>query len=173
MTRTPLISIAILSAWLATTLCIWFVATRSFRTVDRVLSSPNGEFEQTVQTLTHDRARAALRYVASELNRTLFRAYGFAQIALGALLLILVWREMPRDTTSLALAGAMLALALVLTFVIQPQIVALGRAIDFLPRHPAPPQMSRFWMLHGAFTGLDGAKLLAGAGLLVRWIVKR
>ncbi|HEV2177624.1 MAG TPA: DUF4149 domain-containing protein [Terriglobia bacterium] len=173
MTRTSLISIALLSAWLAITLCMWFVATRSFRNVDRVLSRPSGQFEQMVQTLSQDRARASLRFVASELNRTLFRAYGFAQIALGALLFILVWRATTRDTTALALAGVMLALALVLTFVIQPQIVALGRTLDFLPRTPAPPQMSRFWMLHGAFTGLDGAKLLAGAVLLVRWVVKR
>ena len=172
MTRTRLISIAIVSAWLAVTLCMWFVATRSFRNVGRVLASPSGEFEQTVETLGHDRARAALRYLASEFNRSMFHTYGLAQIALGALLLILVWRATPRDSTALGLSGAMLALALVLTFIIQPQIVTLGRAIDFLPRNPPPPQVSRFWMLHGAFTGLDGVKLLAGLYLLVRWMAR-
>jgi len=32
--------------------------------------------------------------------------------------------------------------------------------------------MGRFGLLHGAFTGLDGVKLLTGLGMLVRWIVR-
>ena len=32
--------------------------------------------------------------------------------------------------------------------------------------------MPRFWTLHGSFTALDGVKLLAGIGLLIRWIVR-
>jgi hypothetical protein len=32
--------------------------------------------------------------------------------------------------------------------------------------------MPRFWALHGSFTGLDGVKLLAGIGLLIRWIFR-
>jgi hypothetical protein len=32
--------------------------------------------------------------------------------------------------------------------------------------------MPRFWALHGAFTGLDGLKFLAGLGLLIRWILR-
>jgi hypothetical protein len=36
----------------------------------------------------------------------------------------------------------------------------------------APPVMPRFRALHGAFTGLDGVKFVAGLGLLVRWILR-
>jgi hypothetical protein len=32
--------------------------------------------------------------------------------------------------------------------------------------------MPRFWALHGSFTGLDGVKLLAGIGLLIRWMLR-
>jgi hypothetical protein len=68
--------------------------------------------------------------------------------------------------------AAMLCLALVLTLVITPLVVSLGRSIDFVPRTPPPPAMPRFWALHGAFTGLDGVKFLAGLGLLIRWIAR-
>lgn len=151
---------------------MWFAATRGFRTVDRVLTASSSEFQQAVQPLGHDRARVVLRYLASEINRTYFRFYGWIQILLGILLVLLVWRQVPRDTVALALAGVMLCLVLILTLVIQPQIVSLGRSIDFVPRNPAPPVMPRFWMLHGAFTGLDGVKFLTGLGLLIRWIVR-
>ncbi|HKS96851.1 MAG TPA: hypothetical protein VJV74_12080, partial [Terriglobia bacterium] len=78
----------------------------------------------------------------------------------------------PRDIVGVVLVSVMLGLVLILTLVIQPQIVSLGRSIDFVPRDPAPPVMPRFWMLHGAFSGLDGVKWLAGLVLLVRWILR-
>jgi hypothetical protein len=66
----------------------------------------------------------------------------------------------------------MLVFSLVLTLGITPLVTSVGRSIDFLPRNPPPPVMPRFWMLHGAFTSLDGIKLLAGIGLLVRWVFR-
>ena len=66
----------------------------------------------------------------------------------------------------------MLVLAVIVTVVLTPLITSVGRSIDFLPRNPPPPVMPRFWMLHGAFTSLDGIKLLAGIGLLVRWVFR-
>lgn len=172
MARTQAVGIAILGAWLGGTLFMWFAATRSFRTVDRVLTASRPEFELAVQPLGHDRTRTVLRYLASEINRTYFRLYGWVQVLLGVILILLLARQAPRDTVAVVLAGVMLGLVLILTFVIQPQIVSLGRNIDFVPRDPAPPVMPRFWMLHGAFTGLDGVKWLAGLALLVRWIFR-
>jgi hypothetical protein len=166
-------AIAILSAWVAATLFMWFAATRSFSTVDRVLRQPGAQFAETTKSLTPDQTRMVLRHLASEINRTLFWGYGVAQIVLGVVLLFLLWRQTPRDNVGLGIACGMLALALVLTLVITPLLVRIGRMIDFAPRNPPPPVMPRFWALHGAFTGLDGVKLLAGLGLLIRWIVGR
>ncbi len=173
MTRTQLIAIVLLSVWLAATLFMWFAATQSFRTVDRVLRKPTPQFTQTSQPLAEGAPRILLRYMASEINRTYFWGYGAAQIVLGALLVLLLWRQPPRDTIGLGVICTMLGLTLVLTLVITPLIVSLGRSIDFVPRNPPPPVMPRFWALHGAFTGLDGVKFLAGLGLLIRWIVAR
>ena len=173
MARTQLVVIALLGAWTALTLFMWLAATRSFRTVDRVLTEPSAEFGVAIGPLGGDQAREVLRHLASEINRTLFKAYSGTEIALGVVVLLLLWTQSPRDTTSVALAAEMLALVLILGLVIQPQIISVGRQIDFLPRNPAPALMPRFWMLHGAFTGLDSVKLLAGLVLLVRLIVRR
>jgi len=173
MGPTHLIAVAILSVWLAATLFVWFAATRTFSTVERILRKANPQFVETSKPLGEDQTRVLLRYLASEINRAYFWWYGVAQILLAALLLLLLWRQTPRDAIALAVVWTMLGLVLVLTLVVTPLVVSLGQRLDFVPRTPPPPLLSRFWALHGAFTGLDGVKLLAGLGLLVRWILAR
>jgi hypothetical protein len=116
--------------------------------------------------------RVVIRYMASEVNRSLFAGYGVLQIGFGAILFLLVLLQKPRHTLDIGLVASMLVLAIFLSLVITPMITSLGRSIDFLPRNPPPPVMPRFWMLHGSFTGLDGVKLLAGIGLMLRWVFR-
>jgi hypothetical protein len=172
MGRTQVLAVAILAAWLVSTLCMWFAATQSFSTVDKVIKRADPQFLATTQSLGAASTRVVLRYMASEINRTLFWGYGALQIGLGVILLLLLWRQTPRDTVGIGVVAVMLALSVVLTLVVTPLIITLGRSIDFLPRNPPPPVMPRFWALHGSFTGLDGVKLLAGFGLLIRWIFR-
>jgi len=172
MGRAHMLAVAVLGAWIMSTLCMWFAATRSFATVESVLKRAEPQFMETTKPLGADSTRVVLRYMASEINRTLFWGYGALQIALGAVLFLLVWRETPRNSVDIGVVAAMLALSVILSLVITPMLVSIGRGIDFLPRHPPPPVMPRFWALHGSFTGLDGVKLLAGVGLLLRWILR-
>ena len=172
MGRSQVLAVAILGAWIASTLCMWFAATRSFATVERVMKGAQPQFVETTKPLGQASTRVVVRYMASEINRTLFRGYGALQIGLAALLFLLVLRQNPRHTLDISLVAIMLALSVILTLVITPMVTLVGRSIDFLPRNPPPPVMPRFWMLHGSFTGLDGVKLLAGIGLLIRWILR-
>jgi len=167
-----MLAVAILSAWLAMTVCMWFAATGSFGAVRRALEGSNPQLAETTKTLTADQTRLVMRHAASEINRTYFRAYGWAQMVLGLGLLVVLLRQTPRDTAALIIVGAMLTVVVPLTFYVTPEIIAIGQRIDFVPRDPAPPEMSRFRLLHGAFTALDGLRLLAGLGLLARWIWK-
>ena len=172
MGRSHMLAVAILSAWLVSTLCMWFAATRSFATVESVIKRADPQFVETAKPLGESSTRVVLRYMASEINRSLFWGYGALQIGLGVFLFVLLWRQTPRNAVDIGVVATMLALSVILTLVITPMIVSLGRSIDFLPRNPPPPVMPRFWALHGSFTGLDGVKLLAGFGLLIRWILR-
>jgi hypothetical protein len=166
-------ALAILGAWLGATVLMWVIASGSFRTVDRVLRAPDPQFKELTGSIGPGQTRSMLRYLASEINRTCFNAYGWGQIVLGMLLFIVLWRQAPHDIVALIVASIMLGLALVLTLIITPKIVVLGRMLDFVPRNPPPPGMAHFRTLHISFTGLDGAKFLAGLGLLLRWVAKR
>ncbi len=172
MGRQQALAVAILGAWIMSTLCMWFAATRSFATVESVLKRAEPQFVATTKPLGDDSTRVVLRYMASEINRTLFWGYGALQILFGVILLLIVWRQSPRHALDVGVVTAMLILSVILTVVITPWIISVGRGIDFLPRNPPPPVMSQFWALHGSYTGLDGVKLLAGIGLLIRWIFR-
>jgi len=173
MARTHLLAITILSVWQAATLFMWFAATQSFATVERVLKSPKAQFSEATKSLGEGQTRDVLRYLASEINRTFFWGHGGVQILLGLILFLLLWQQAPRDAIAVGVVCGMLAVALVLTLVVTPWMISLGRSMDFVPRTPPPPIMPRFWALHGAYTGLDGVKFLAGLGLLIRWILAR
>ena len=172
MGRNQIMATAVLGVWIGITLFMWFAAGKSFSTVDRVLQSQNPQFVKITRPLDPADSRELLRNVAAEINRTLFGVYGWAQIVLGAILLFLMLRQTPRDSLAIAITCTMLVFVLILTLVITPEILSVGRSLDFVPRNPAPPELARFGMLHGAYTGLDGIKLLAGLSLLVRWMVR-
>jgi hypothetical protein len=160
----------LLGAWLAGTLAMWFVATQNFRTVDRILNGPTQEAGPVIQAMGPASLRPVLRHLSSELNRKFFVAWGAAEVALGLGVLALLLHTGRR--TDALIAGAMLAVALGLLVGLTPPIISIGRAIDFLPRDPYPPQWTTFWRLHLAYTGLDGLKLLAGLALAWRMVYR-
>src|SRR5437762_6765907 len=122
MARAHTMAVAVLGLWLGITLFMWFAASVSFATVERVLQSHDPQLLKITKPLSPSETRELLRHLASETNRAHFGAYGWAQMVLGMLLLFLLWKQVPRDTTAIILAAAMLAIVLALTLVITPQI---------------------------------------------------
>ena len=125
-----------------------------------------------VALLGQPAARELLRYLSSELNRLYFQMWNIAQVVLG---LAALWMVRARTTDPYGpvekLIVAMLAVVVLMLVYLTPAIVSLGRELDFVPRDPAPPGMSRFWVLHAAYTSLEMIKLLIGA-VVAFWIVR-
>ncbi len=166
-------ALAILGAWMLGIVIVAAVAMQNFHTIDRLLeATPNAAFERGVEVLDGDRpgaAREFLRYLSSELNRLFFVGWGLAETVLGVALTALVWNVGPVRLRVAAMA--LLALTVVLTFAVTPPIVGIGRALDFVPRDPPPPELAAFGWLHAAYSIGDGLKLVVGV-LAAVWIVK-
>ena len=160
--------IALLGGWIAGTLILGAVATQNFRTIDRLLSAPRPEFGSALAPLGHDQGRVVLRYLSSELNRLYFRAWGLIQIAIGAVLVAGAFGLRPIDRVGVSGAVVIFVLVILLA-VLNWSIVPIGRSLDFLPRNPAPPALTRFGRLHLAYTLLDALKLVLCTWLLSRW----
>jgi hypothetical protein len=149
----------LLGAWLLGSLFLAFVATRNFRAVDAVLSSAPPEAFKMIQTVGRDNARQLLRYLAGEENRTYFEAWELAQLALGTALTGFLLLGVEKRLLA-SLAGAMLVLTLVEHFKITPDLLWMGRSIDFIPAATESQTRAQFWKLHGIYGALEVVKML-------------
>jgi hypothetical protein len=100
----------------------------------------NSAFAAAVDRLGAVEARDLLRYLSSELNRLYFQLWNGAQIVLGALALWLLSGSTARPWAATRSAkwgiAAMLAIVVLMLVYLTPQIVTLGRSLDFVPRDP-------------------------------------
>jgi hypothetical protein len=104
---------------------------------------------------------------ASELNRALFETWNRAQLLLGAAALLIalyLTRGEPRTRNRgrwlpAGLIAAALALVLGLQWMVEPELVDLGRQLDFVPRSPAPPELAAFQRLHGWYNAAELLRL--------------
>ena len=114
-------------------------------------------------------SRDVLRYLVSELNRLFFQLWNLAQFGIGGAVLWLVW-GVPRASRLRGLLLGMLAVVVFLTVWVTPEILTVGRNLDFVARDPEPPTLRRFGMLHATYTILELLK--CGVGILAAvWIV--
>ena len=131
------------------------VASQNFRSVDRLLAAPATAAAQ-VEKMGHDQARALLRYQVSEQNRLYFETWEKIQLLLGVMLLAVMSRQ---GRLLIGVAAFMFALLLLERFYLTPEIVRIGRMIDFVPQAAPSPERDLFWRFHGAYSGVELLKL--------------
>ncbi len=107
-----------------------------------------------------------LRYLASELNRFYFYVWGWVQLILGAGCFAIAALKLRQKKLVIGFSS-MLAVVAVMAFYVTPEIIEVGRSLDFVPREPPPPGMAAFGRLHAAYSILDLAKLLTGVWMAV------
>jgi hypothetical protein len=147
----------LLGGWVFATAAIGFVAFASFRAL-RPESLPRAA-EVYGELGDAEAQRPALRYAASELNRYVFTRYHYAQVVLGAIALAAALAPGARSRGAVIAVTLALGIACASAFLLTPELVALGRRIDFVPRDPLPPEVKRFYMLHGSVEALELVKV--------------
>ncbi len=170
--HTRRLSSLLLGAWLAGSLFMWMVATQNFRSVDRLLESPSPQASAQFDKLGRDGARTLLRYHVGEQNRWYFETWELAQFAVGALLIAAQLFGPARDRIVLAMAALMFAAVLVEHWYLTPEIVRLGRLMDFAAPGQIAAERSHFWTLHGAYSGIEVLKLVLGIALAAKLVVR-
>ena len=106
-------------------------------------------------------SRDFLRYLSSELNRLSFQLWNYAQFGIGGVTLWLVF-GIPEAVRLRWIVIGMLAVFLFLTVWVTPQILSVGRNLDFVPRDPQPSELATFGFLHATYASLEMLKLVAG-----------
>jgi hypothetical protein len=148
------------------------VVTQNFRPVDRLLAKPAPPAAQQLEKLGPDAARVLLRHQVSEQNRWYFETWGIVETAIGAALLLILLFGSTEKNFSLLLSLLMLLIAIVQRFALTPQMVVLGRIIDWIPTDQPSPERSRFQMLHNAFIGLELLNWALGFFLIAKLLFR-
>lgn len=160
-----------MAIWLTGSVFITVVATQNFFTIDRLLEhSSNGVFSSVVATMQSPSARELMRYVSSELNRLYFQYWNIVQLPVGVIALHLVNR-LPGSKHATWGIAAMLFVVLFLMAFITPPLLRIGRALDFVPRDPMPPQMRTFGLLHATYSAFTVVNVVVGV-LVTLWLQK-
>lgn len=119
---------------------------------------------RALQTIGEPMTEQLFRYVAAEINRTLFEASGLAELGLVfAIACLLFLQNYSRPAT--LLAGVLLLAALASHFLVTPQVVAQGRILDFRGPDAMLVERARFAKLHTMYGVLTIFRLLCGAGI--------
>ncbi len=158
---------------MAGTLFVDLVATQNFRSVDRLLAKPAAPAAQQLAKLGPAPARMLLRHLVSEQNRWYFETWGVAAVALGAALFLVLLFGSTETKATLLVALLMLLAAVLERFALTPHMVALGRVIDWVPPGQPSAERASFWLMHGAYAGLDLANLALGCLLGARLLFRR
>jgi hypothetical protein len=160
----------LVGAWLAGSLFMDATAIANFHSVDRFLGDPGIPSAELIHNFGHGHTRTILRRAAGETNGWLFEQWEWIQLGVGlCLLLVLIYGSRPPKLL-IGLCLVMILLVLVERFALTPEIVRLGRIIDFLPDDPKVPDRLTFGVYHGAYSAVDIIKLLVGftiAGVLI------
>ena len=155
--------------WLAGLMVVSFITSTSFRSVNAAMENPPHEASKWVEILGKDRIRTLLLHNTAEVNRNVLEIWGYADIVL--CVFIFITAVMIKSGKPAIIASALLLiLGLASVYLLTPQVVAVGRLLDFRPSFPVPPEMAQFASLNGMFTGLGvirGLTALAMAGILI------
>ena len=149
-----------------------WLTTDSFHSVDRLLAHPVREPAKILATLGPD-ARPLLRYQVSEQNRAAFQNWEMVQLIFGMGLFFFLLFGTREGKLSMLLVVVMIALTAAQRLFLTPEIIGLGRLLDFTPPLLELPERAHFWVLHNAYAGMEVAKWGIGVGLLASLLLTR
>ncbi len=152
-----------LGAWLGGSIVVWGVVVYNFAGIDHMLSRNPALSERAGFDPADEEGRktSVIWVHSSELNRVFFESWCTAQLVLGAASLLVAF-AVGRGAVIAPLAVAA-ALVVYQTWFLVPDIVELGRALDFAPRDPPPPELAEFGKRHGLYLGVDMTRVVAVA----------
>jgi hypothetical protein len=159
----------LLGIWLAAGLVLAWVAGENLHQVDRLLSRADPAATLRFAPLGEN-ARPIMRFQASETNRELFATWENVQLFYGTMVFGLILFGSRENKYVLGGILVLMALVVAQRFILTPELVHLGRLIDFVPATAPSAERNQFWVVHKAYVAVEAVKwmlLLALTGGMV------
>ncbi len=149
----------LIGLWVAGSLLMMYIGTQNMTNVASILSTVPREGAKIVDKIGAENAQLLLRFHAAEQTRTQFETWELTQVALGLALAAVLYLGTHVSRYIVALCGIMLLIVGFVHFVVTPEVIWIGRGLDFAPG----ASRNRIWTLYALYAGLDALKLLMAA----------
>ncbi|MBI2689429.1 MAG: hypothetical protein HYX27_24240 [Acidobacteria bacterium] len=151
----------LLGVWFTMVVTIGVVASTTFKVATYAAKSPPGEPARALFLIGEPMTEKLFRFIAAEINRTMFETSGLIELGLVfAIVSLLFLQNYSRLATTIA--GVLLLAACASHFLLTPQVVALGRILDFRAEGMMVQERTRFANLHMAYGLLTIFRLACG-----------
>ena len=153
----------LLGAWFVGSLAISRITSLNYAAPDRVLESSMEEIHRIAIGRGRPVARSLMRYMAADLNRAYLADWEWAELAIGAVVILVLFVDRQKRALIVLAASAMI-LVTFQHFWLTPEIDYLEQVRSFPPPGP-PPADFRFDRMQMLYTAVEIAKLLLVFGL--------
>ena len=161
----------VLGLWLAGMGMVAYVAPLSLRTVESVMTVPPHEASKWIDVLGKEKVRTLLLHGSSEVNRSLFEFWGNVDLVVCGFLFVAVVMN-KSGKVLIILSGVLFLLGTASAFLLTPQMVAVGRQLDFRVVFPVPQELIQFTALQNMYFGVGLVRILT-VGTMVGLLLHR
>jgi hypothetical protein len=154
----------LLGVWFTLVISIAFISLASLQVAGNTAKSPPGEPARALFVIGEPMTEQLFRYIASEINRTLFETGGLIELILVLVIgITLFLQNYSRSAT--ILAGVLLLGVCASHFLLTPQVVSIGRILDFRPADMMSAERERLTRLNILYSSLTVFRLLCGGAI--------
>ena len=162
----------LLGIWLAGSIVMTLIAADSANAAGRLLRNPSSAAAIPIKAMGENEARIMLAYPVRQQARWWLEDWENVELVLGASFFFFLLFGTNEGKPVLFFTLGIYGLVLFQRFLTLPQLLYLGRLMDFVPVNAAVPERHQFTAIQTVFDGLEIFKVLLqlalGAYLIVR-----
>ena len=148
-----------------------WVATHNLRSVEPILKQSDRQLQREVKDIGYDRVKTLLRFEAAELNRFYFYNWEWIQMILGLITLVVLFDATNGSRLTLVLMAGVMLLLLVQHFLVEPEVLELGRGLDFAASDQMLDERRAFRTYHAYYSSIEVMKFLTLSFIAVRMLM--
>ncbi len=161
-----------LGAWLGASLFMGWISMTVADSANLVVKSRSTRAQKEVKDIGPQRTRALLQFHMAESMRNLSYDWEFFQLWIALVLVALILFGTNADRVAMGLSIFMLVVVAIMHWIMAPQILELGRGIDFASAEDMIPERQAFWSYFKSYTYMEIAKITMGMLLAVKLLYR-
>ena len=152
------LAVFLLGFWLGCTIFMGWVAVHNLGSVDPILKQSDRQLQRELKDIGYDRVKTLLRFEAAELNRHYFYHWEWIQLLMAILATVILLDATSANRLTMVFMAAIILLLLVQHFLVGPEVVELGRGLDFAATDQMADERRAFGTFHAYCSSIEAIK---------------